>query len=714
MTTGTHVRDLPPLPALVPGEVRHQRREGPNHGFAHRAHLWLVDVDDLPHHGPFASFASVDHLGDPSMSLRENVIAFLHAQGEPGDIGRIVMLAAARVAGYVFDPLSVFWCFAPDGELRCVVAEVHNTYGERDAYLLRLDASGATQADKKFYVSPFFDVSGRYEMTFTVQRDAVAVSIDLWRPTCDTDSSDGSGADHSGAGERVCAFSASFAGRPERATLRAVVARSLRQPLMPQRVSALIRAHGIWLWARRLPLVARPEHTPAVGVQPATPDADAHDDGTRDDASLDDDARPPWERIAPAPRGVACAAVAKLAVRYACHVARVVPRFVGSDVARPATPRADGPEGRTSTKSPSARSDRPGIVITHDALTRLARHPKIGLADGYVMGEWWPEDGTDLAALLGAFAARFTDLLPDWAWRLRRFTDERLPGATRNDRAGSRRNVEAHYDLSNDLFAEFLDPTMNYSSALYATGETGLEDAQVAKMNAVLDLAQVGDGTRMLEIGTGWGSLAVLAAQRGAQVTSVTLSREQRAMAFARVADAGLEERVDIRLQDYRDVDGEYDAIVSVEMIEAVGEEFWPAYLATLDARLAPGGRVALQAITMAHERFLATRHSHGWIQEYIFPGGLIPSVRALQDAAREHTTLDLVSHRRFGADYARTLHAWRERFLQRWPAVAELGFSHRFQHLWELYLAYCEAGFATGYLDVEHLLLTRSKGAAS
>lgn len=349
--------------------------------------------------------------------------------------------------------------------------------------------------------------------------------------------------------------------------------------------------------------------------------------------------------------------------------------------------------------------------MTPAAVARLATSPKVGLADGYIAGEWDAAPGTDLAAALTPFAERFTTLLPEWAWRLRRLTDSALPEATRNTRRGSKRNIEAHYDLSNELFAAFLDETLSYSSALFADAGTladeSLADAQRRKLDAVLDLAGVTQGSRVLEIGSGWGSLALRAAERGASVVSITLSNDQLAVAQQRAAAMGFDDRVEFRLQDYRDVEGEFDAVVSVEMIEAVGEEFWDDYVRVLHDRLRPGGRAAIQAITMSDERMLATRHSHGWVQEYIFPGGLIPSVAALQRSAARHG-VRVTSARTFGVDYARTLHLWREQFEANWPQIEALGFDERFHRMWRLYLAYCEAGFAAGYIDVEHLLVER------
>ena len=243
---------LPMLPALVVGRVTH-RRPGPvRHAFRHRVYQWLVDLDSLPrppwHLRAFARFSSADHLGDPGLPIKRNIENYLARGGiQLGDGGRVLMLANARVLGHVFDPLSVFWCYDRDGVLVCVVAEVHNTYGERHAYLLRPDQAGIAVTGKDFHVSPFFDVRGTYELRFTLRPDLVATTVTLRR-------------------HDAVAFSATFRGRPEPATAPVLARRLIRQPLMPQRVSALIRAHGIWLWLRGLPVRHHPHHIRQQGV----------------------------------------------------------------------------------------------------------------------------------------------------------------------------------------------------------------------------------------------------------------------------------------------------------------------------------------------------------------------------------------------------------------------------------------------------------------
>jgi cyclopropane-fatty-acyl-phospholipid synthase len=337
---------------------------------------------------------------------------------------------------------------------------------------------------------------------------------------------------------------------------------------------------------------------------------------------------------------------------------------------------------------------------------RIGAEGLIGFGESYMAGEW---EADDLVGVLTVLASHVDDLVPAALRRRIHIPLSRRPAAQRNTVAGSRDNIRRHYDLSNELFALFLDPTMSYSSAVFSAFpacEKTFAAAQHRKIDRLLDLAGVGAGTRLLEIGTGWGELALRAAARGARVVTVTLSAEQRHLALSRLRDAGVAERVTVDLCDYRHVTGTYDAVVSVEMIEAVGAEYWPVYFASLSERLAPGGRIALQTITMPHQRMLATAQAHTWISKYIFPGGLIPSMRAIEEESAR-AGLRIVSDDRYGEHYAETLRLWRERFQRQAHRVDALGFDPVFRRMWELYLAYSEAGFRARYLDVHQLLLT-------
>ena len=340
-------------------------------------------------------------------------------------------------------------------------------------------------------------------------------------------------------------------------------------------------------------------------------------------------------------------------------------------------------------------ADSGGILLEVDdeaMFGRILARGDIGLAESYLDGQW---RSSDLAGLLTLLAdnrevlqrAIYGAWRPLLMARLRHWLN-------RNSRQGSRRNIMAHYDLGNEFYAQWLDPTMTYSSALFAGGEASLAAAQTAKYGRILERLQATPGQRILEIGCGWGGFAEAATGHGLALTGLTLSPAQLAWAQRRVPSA------DLRLQDYRDVNGRFDHIVSIEMFEAVGERYWPAYFRTLARCLKPQGRAVVQSIVIRDELFASYRRGTDFIQQYIFPGGMLPSPSVFaREAGRQGLCVrDAFA---FGADYARTLALWREQFEARWPQIAALGFDETFRRLWRFYLAYCEAGFRAGNIDV-------------
>jgi len=358
------------------------------------------------------------------------------------------------------------------------------------------------------------------------------------------------------------------------------------------------------------------------------------------------------------------------------------------------------------------------VAVVHrpeEFFARLGRHALIGFGEAYLTGAW---DAEDLGGFLTVMAAEMADLVPASLQRLRALAVKRPPRFQRSSTKNSQANIAHHYDLSNDLFELFLDPTLSYSSALFegapeAADHADLEAAQGRKIERLLDEAGVRAGSRVLEIGSGWGELCVRAARRGASVRSITLSVEQQRLGRERVDAAARAEGfdpglVEIDLCDYREVTGSYDAVVSVEMVEAVGWQYWQTYFETIDRVLAPGGRVGIQAITMPHDRMLATRNTYTWINKYIFPGGFLPSVRVIDEVTRAHTSLRMAEPFRMGAHYAQTLRLWDQAFLAHSEEVLALGFDTTFLRMWHFYLEYSRAGFASGYIDVDQLTFTR------
>jgi len=353
-------------------------------------------------------------------------------------------------------------------------------------------------------------------------------------------------------------------------------------------------------------------------------------------------------------------------------------------------------------------NDGPAAVVQLNswyALVRLATSGSIGWYRAWAKGEWSSPDPVPLFALFMANGESLGDIgrakgSARWYNRLRHLRKD-------NDIAGARENIAAHYDLGNDFYREWLDPTMSYSSARFAGGDE-LEAAQKRKVSLLLDRLDIGPRTRLLEIGCGWGSLAIEAARRGAEVVGLTLSAEQKSWAAAKIAEAELSDRIEIRMQDYREISEQFDAIASVEMVEAVGEKWWPAWFDSISRNLKPGGRAAVQYISMSHALFDGYSRNPDFIQAYIFPGGMLIDEPRFEALAKDRG-LSWQDRDGFGLDYAETLKIWRERYD---AAVREgrlTGFDQRFHDLWRYYLMYCEGGFRGRGIDVAQVTMVRS-----
>jgi cyclopropane-fatty-acyl-phospholipid synthase len=391
------------------------------------------------------------------------------------------------------------------------------------------------------------------------------------------------------------------------------------------------------------------------------------------------------------------------------YIARLVSKFLGTLEC-----------GELAIATPGAhrfvihgRRNGPQVRLTIHSwrlLARLAFGWDIGLAEAYMAGEW---SSPNLVALL--HLASCNRAMAD---KLNFLRNPRLGirlhhTLNRNTRRGSRRNVAAHYDLGNEFYAQWLDAGMTYSAGLFSSADQTLEEAQQAKIEHVLDLLDLNGGENVLEIGCGWGGLAErLLEKHGSSVTGITLSAEQLAYAQRRLQASIAEGRCDLRLQDYRDVRGTFDRIVSIEMLEAVGEAYWPTYFDRLRSLLRPGGIAVLQVITISEDRFESYRRRPDFIQKYIFPGGMLPTTRIIERKITR-AGLQLVSKEFFGEGYARTLANWRFRFRHAWSEIKTLGFDARFKRMWEYYLAYCQVGFDIPVLDVGLYKLARNANSS-
>jgi cyclopropane-fatty-acyl-phospholipid synthase len=366
------------------------------------------------------------------------------------------------------------------------------------------------------------------------------------------------------------------------------------------------------------------------------------------------------------------------------------------------------PDGRTIRIEGSEPGKHAEIVLrNYRCLWRLLRTGNLGFAEAYLANEW---DSPDVEAVLEVFARNADAMreLYEGSWWAK-LVNRALHLLNRNTRAGAKRNIYAHYDLGNTFYERWLDPSMTYSSAKFERPEQTLSEAQRNKYAALARRIDLRPEHTLLEIGCGWGGFAEFAAKEiGCSVTGITISREQHDFAKRRLHEAGLAGKTEIRLQDYRDTQGTFDRIASIEMFEAVGEEYWPAFFKKVRGLLAPGGIAGLQIITIDERYFSAYRSSVDFIQKYVFPGGMLPSPAALRMQV-EQAGLIWRDNTTFGQDYARTLAAWRDRFLAAWDDIRAQGFDDRFKRMWNYYLSYCEAGFRAGSIDVTQVALTRA-----
>ncbi len=340
----------------------------------------------------------------------------------------------------------------------------------------------------------------------------------------------------------------------------------------------------------------------------------------------------------------------------------------------------------------------------YEVISRVLKDGDLGFAEAYMDGEW---DTSDMSALLRLLRLNNQALAPSRYSKLAAIANRILHALRRNNRYGSRRNIAYHYDLGNDFYKLWLDETMTYSSAVFATPEQSLAEAQRNKYRLILEQLECSQNDHILEIGCGWGGFALYAArQTGCRVTGITLSREQFAWAREAVCAAGLEDRVNFRLQDYRDVAERYDRVVSIEMYEAVGEQYWSAYFAAIRRALVIGGRAVLQAITVNNDIFADYRKQVDFIQKYIFPGGMLGSPEILCELARQNE-LTADEPRFYGAHYAETLHRWHREFIKA-EADVRRQFDKRFFRMWRYYLTGCEAEFAHGNINLMQITLRR------
>lgn len=644
---------------ICAGILRHERTHSVRHGFEYGLHLYALDLDELDDIDPAGlvfghnrirplALHDRDYLYPGNEPLRSKVLRALQENGLEETPQQVVLLTALRQFHYVFNPASFFFCLNGSGQLFCVLVQVNNTFGETHLYVLTPQgADGRFAAAKAFHVSPFFPREGYYEFEFSLTADTVRVAITYFL-------------------DEKPALTASFSGQTMPMTVASLTRVLLRHPLRAAMTFPRILSQAVQLYfGKKRPVFPKPEPFSSMTIRQAPP-------------TLTD-------RLG---QVAVCAFLRRL--DHGCLQVTM--------------PDGTREEFGTPGQGPQAR------IVVHRSrfFRRTLLAGDIGFGEAYADGDWSSPDLTGLLALLALREEVLNDrrFWPALAGRAINFLAHlRRP----NTVAGSRRNITAHYDLGNDFYRLFLDPTMSYSGGVFATDTDSLEQAQRNKMKAVIEMAGIGPADHVLEIGCGWGGFALEAVrQTGCRVTGITISQEQHLLARQRVREAGLEDRIEILLTDYRQIQGVFSRIVSIEMLEAVGHVNLPVYFEAIDRLLAPGGRAVIQVITMPDQKYHAYLRGSDWIRKHIFPGGHLPSLGAMIKAMSRRTRLNVTRLDDIGLDYARTLRMWREAFLAQAAAIRAQGFDQAFLRQWEYYFSYCEAGFSCQTVRNYQLLLSR------
>ena len=639
----------------------HARLLPVRHVFRYPVYFFALDLDELPHinlrlfgnnRREIWSLRDADYLEKRGGSIREKLIAFLAERDCADGIERIELVTGPRFFGYAFNPVNFYFCHRSDGSPRCAVAEVNNTFGERHFYLLDDLAAGAdgfsrAKSQKEFHVSPFNNMKGGYTFAFSFANGRADLRVNLLRD-----------------GETV--INTQWSGRAMPLTdgnlLRVLAKYPLSALLTVPRISwEAAKLH----FGKKMKVFSKPVPKSSSTIQIAPP-------------SL-------FQRVS-----------MRLVLPYL-------------EKLRVGCLRLTLPDGTKKIYgTPGTAPDISFRVKDYRFFVRALRDSEIGFGESFMAGEW--ETG-DLPGLIELFI-RNRDVFHDddiATARIGRIVNWLLHKRRENTLVGSRANISNHYDLSNDLFRLFLDPTMMYSCALYESDAESLEEAQQNKLRSLIRKANIGPQDHVLEIGSGWGQFAIEAARlTGCRVTTITISQQQLELARQRIREAGLEDKISVELRDYRNITGQYDKIVSIEMIEAVGHEYLGSFFAICDRVLKPGGVMALQVISMPDQRYETYRKGVDWIQKHIFPGGHLPSLGAMKDAMALNSRLGVQQLEDIGLHYARTLREWRERFMLQQDRIRALGFDDEFIRKWQYYFAYCEAAFATRALHDFHLVLAR------
>ncbi|MBN2688908.1 MAG: DUF1365 family protein [Deltaproteobacteria bacterium] len=635
---------------IYEGYTEHQRVKPVEHHFRYNLYFYCFDIAELSELDrklplfAYNSFRPVslhdkDYLDQGTGAIREKLLRRLENKVDIDRIKRVLLITSARYFNYIFNPVSFYYCLSAESEIVAVVAEVNNTFNEKHLYVLTTpddkvaDSAVHYRADKNFHVSPFNSTAGQYEFFFSEPGEEIDIRIILHRE-----------------GEKV--FEARLWGKSRPLTSLGLAALIAKHPLMPHlSIPRIFLEAGKLFFQKKLAYIEKPVPMSMMTIRKKPP-------------SL-------LEK--------GCMAM----------ITKFMDRISGGSL------ELHLPDGSVKAFGNDVADLRAAITV-HDYgfFTTLVMGGDVGLGKAYVRGLW---DSKDIPTLFRLFIKNRETLKNGYlatAWLTRRKNDL-LHLFRSNSLMGARRNIQSHYDLSNDLFSLFLDESMTYSSGVYRAETDTLEDAQRRKLQMIVDKGRIEASDEVLEIGCGWGSFALYAAeQRKCRVTGITISDAQQRFAQYRVEKAGLHNSIRILLKDYRNVTGRFDKIVSIEMLEAVGEKYFGTFFRQCDRLLKPGGLLVLQVITIPDQAYKTYRKETDWIQKYIFTGGFLPSITALLNAATKHSSLIMETLEDIGWHYARTLKDWRERFMRHRDQLHNLGFDQSFERKWIYYLSTCEAGF--------------------
>ena len=669
--------------AICRGTVLHRRFTPARHEFLSRvSYVWL-DPDrpgDLTDAHPLwsssrpapARFRRGDYADGGAGSISEGVRDELESALGRRPSGPVRTLTQVRRWGWLFNPITVHvaWDADTDDPVGAVLEVTNTPWKERHRYPIVWTREGdwlTASVDKVLHVSPFLDESYRYDVRFRGDDDAIDLELDVIA-SCARHNS------------QSTVHTSLTVGR-EPATRRALTA-ALLTPLPTHRVSFGIHWQALQLWLKQVPFVPHPAKRAA-------------DDDEGDESTVRAD------------RLLAHAESASLAARATATVTVPAMRALLGRMYRDrlvVRDRLPGEEPVDREFGPGGELEATVTVTDRRAYSAVMTEGSVGFGRGFIEGWWASDDPVAVVQVVIRNMGTIDRLRNRWeavsGWatdRLRRL----LP---RDSRERNRDDISAHYDIGNPFFELFLDETMTYSSGVFPTPDATLADASRRKYDLLLDKLGVAPGDHLLEIGTGWGGMAIRAAERGARVTTTTISAEQLREAGKRVSEAGVADRVTLLGSDWRDLEGRFDHVVSIEMIEAVDWRDYDAYFATIDRCLKPGGRAAIQAITLPDDRWERAKNTEDFIRRFVFPNGFLPSIAAIDASVRRATGLRVADVDELTPHYAETLLRWRERFDARIDEVAALGLDERFQRLWRFYLAYCEAGFREGHCTLHQI----------